>query len=77
MLIQLLRRVLGPYKRQMTIVTVLLLIRSIANLYLPNLNADIAGASTTTSTRASSSSRSAQKRSPEPPGAPNLQVPLT
>ena len=41
MLIQLLRRVLGPYRRQVSIVTVLLLIQSIANLYLPNLNADI------------------------------------
>src|SRR6266545_617926 len=41
MLIPLLRRFLPPYRSQVAIVTVLLLIQSIANLYLPNLNADI------------------------------------
>ncbi len=41
MLIPLLRRFLPPYRTQVVIVTVLLLIQSIANLYLPNLNADI------------------------------------
>ena len=41
MLIALLRRSLPPYKRPVAIVTVLVLIQSIANLYLPNLNADI------------------------------------
>jgi len=40
-LIPLLRRFLPPYRTQVVIVTVLLLIQSIANLYLPNLNADI------------------------------------
>jgi ATP-binding cassette subfamily B protein len=41
MLINLLRRYLPPYRSEVAIVTVLLLIQSIANLYLPNLNADI------------------------------------
>ncbi len=41
MLIRLLRRVLPPYGAQVAIVAVLLLIQSVANLYLPNLNADI------------------------------------
>src|SRR3981189_83560 len=41
MLISLLRRYLPPYRSEVAIVTVLLLIQSIANLYLPNLNADI------------------------------------
>lgn len=41
MLIPLLRRFLPPYRSQVAIVTVLLLVQSIANLYLPNLNADI------------------------------------
>ncbi len=41
MLIRLLRRHLPPYSRPVAIVTVLLLVQSIANLYLPNLNADI------------------------------------
>jgi ATP-binding cassette, subfamily B, multidrug efflux pump len=41
MLIRLLRRHLPPYARPVAIVTVLLLVQSIANLYLPNLNADI------------------------------------
>ena len=41
MLVSLLRRYLPPYRSEVAIVTVLLLIKSIANLYLPNLNADI------------------------------------
>src|SRR4030088_3647120 len=41
MLFSLLRRYLPPYRIEVAIVTVLLLIQSIANLYLPNLNADI------------------------------------
>lgn len=41
MLVSLLRRYLPPYRSEVAIVTVLLLIQSIANLYLPNLNADI------------------------------------
>jgi ATP-binding cassette subfamily B protein len=41
MLIPLLRRFLPPYRTEVVIVTILLLIQSIANLYLPNLNADI------------------------------------
>jgi ATP-binding cassette, subfamily B, multidrug efflux pump len=40
-LIALLRRHLPPYARPVAIVAVLVLIQSIANLYLPNLNADI------------------------------------
>ncbi len=41
MLIRLLRNYLRPYLREVTIVVVLVLIQSIGNLYLPNLNADI------------------------------------
>ncbi len=41
MLITLLRTYLRPYTRHVTIVVVLTVIQSIANLYLPNLNADI------------------------------------
>ena len=41
MLIRLLRTYLAPYRRQVAIVTALLLLQSVANLYLPNLNADI------------------------------------
>ena len=41
MLIRLLRKYLRPYTREVTIVVVLVLIQSIGNLYLPNLNADI------------------------------------
>ena len=41
MLIKLLRRHLGPYRRQVAVVSVLVLIQAIAALYLPNLNADI------------------------------------
>jgi ATP-binding cassette subfamily B protein len=41
MLIRLLRRYLPKYRTEVAIVTVLLLIQSLANLYLPNLNADI------------------------------------
>jgi len=40
-LIRLLRSNLAPYRRQVAIVTVLLLLQSVGNLYLPNLNADI------------------------------------
>jgi len=41
MLIRLLRTYLRPYAREVAIVVVLVTIQSIANLYLPNLNADI------------------------------------
>ena len=41
MLLRLLRGRLQPYTRQVAFVIVLVLIQSIANLYLPNLNADI------------------------------------
>ena len=41
MLIRLLRTYLRPYASQVTIVVALTVIQSIANLYLPNLNADI------------------------------------
>ena len=41
MLVRLLRTYLQPYVRQASVVAVLALIQSIANLYLPNLNADI------------------------------------
>ncbi len=41
MLILLLRRFIQPYLREIAIVVVLVLVQSIANLYLPNLNADI------------------------------------
>jgi len=40
-LVRLLRVYLRPYVREVTIVVVLVLIQSIGNLYLPNLNADI------------------------------------
>jgi DNA-binding MarR family transcriptional regulator len=41
MLISLLRRYVPKYRVEVAIVTVLVFIQSIANLYLPNLNADI------------------------------------
>ena len=41
MLVRLLRTYLKPYTREVAIVVVLVLMQSIANLYLPNLNADI------------------------------------
>ncbi|MGA7911954.1 MAG: ABC transporter permease, partial [Candidatus Dormiibacterota bacterium] len=41
MLIHLLRTYLRPYTREVVVVVTLVLIQSIANLYLPNLNADI------------------------------------
>jgi ATP-binding cassette, subfamily B, multidrug efflux pump len=41
MLIRVLRTYLRPYWREVTIVVVLVLIQAIANLFLPNLNADI------------------------------------
>lgn len=41
MLIRLLRTFLRPYIREVTIVILLVLVQTIANLYLPNLNADI------------------------------------
>ena len=41
MLISLLRRYVPKYRTEVAIVTVLVFIQSIANLYLPNLNADI------------------------------------
>ncbi len=41
MLIRLLRQHLGPYKIPVAVVLVLLAIQAAANLYLPNLNADI------------------------------------
>jgi ATP-binding cassette subfamily B protein len=41
MLIRLLRTYLRPYVREVVIVVVLVSIQSVANLYLPNLNADI------------------------------------
>jgi ATP-binding cassette subfamily B protein len=41
MLLQLLRTHVRPYTREVAIVGVLVLIQSIGNLYLPNLNADI------------------------------------
>ena len=41
MLIQLMRTYLRPYTREVTIVVALVLVQTIANLYLPNLNADI------------------------------------
>lgn len=41
MLIRLLRRYIAPYRRQVAIVTAILLLQSVGNLYLPNLNADI------------------------------------
>src|SRR5256886_9975268 len=41
MLIRLLRRFIAPYRRPIAIVTAILLLQSVGNLYLPNLNADI------------------------------------
>src|SRR5579864_6229667 len=41
MLIRLLRRFVRPYVQPVSVVLVLVVIQSIANLYLPNLNADI------------------------------------
>ena len=41
MLIRLLRTYLRPYTREVAVVIVLVLVQTIANLYLPNLNADI------------------------------------
>ena len=41
MLIKLLRTYLRPYTRQVALVLGLTVIQAIANLYLPNLNADI------------------------------------
>ena len=41
MLIRLLRSFLRPYIRQVAIVVVLLVVQTVGNLYLPNLNADI------------------------------------
>jgi ATP-binding cassette subfamily B multidrug efflux pump len=41
LLIWLLRTYLRPYSRHVAVVVVLVLVQSIANLYLPNLNADI------------------------------------
>ncbi|HKF77253.1 MAG TPA: ABC transporter ATP-binding protein [Candidatus Dormibacteraeota bacterium] len=41
MLTRLLARHLRPYRRQVALVIVLIVVQSIANLYLPNLNADI------------------------------------
>ena len=41
MLVRLLRTYLSPYTREVAIVIVLVLLQSIGNLYLPNLNADI------------------------------------
>jgi ABC-type multidrug transport system fused ATPase/permease subunit len=40
-LLRLLGAFLGPYRRQVFLVVALLLVQSVANLYLPNLNADI------------------------------------
>ncbi|MGP0034346.1 MAG: hypothetical protein ACLP4R_07190 [Solirubrobacteraceae bacterium] len=41
MLIALLRTHLRPYRRQVAFVVGLLVVQSVGNLYLPNLNADI------------------------------------
>ena len=41
MLTRILREYLGPYKRNVSFVLLLLLIQAIANLYLPSLNADL------------------------------------
>ena len=40
-MIRLLKVYLAPYWKQLTLVVTLLLVQAIANLYLPNLNADI------------------------------------
>ena len=41
MLVNILKRYLAPYKRSVAFILLLLLIQSVANLYLPNLNADL------------------------------------
>ncbi len=41
MLTQILKRYLRPYKRQVYLIILMLLIQAIASLYLPNLNADL------------------------------------
>ena len=41
MLVKILKRYLAPYKRSVAFILLLLLIQSVANLYLPNLNADL------------------------------------
>jgi ATP-binding cassette subfamily B protein len=41
MLIALLRTYLRPYRRQVALVVGLLVVQTVGNLYLPNLNADI------------------------------------
>ena len=41
LILRLLRSYMRPYARAVTVVAVLLLVQSVANLYLPNLNADI------------------------------------
>ena len=41
MLIRLLRTYLRPYRRQVAVVVALLVVQTVGNLYLPNLNADI------------------------------------
>lgn len=41
MLVKLLKEFLHPYRYQVSAISILLLIQSIANLYLPNLNADL------------------------------------
>ena len=41
MLVNILKRYLVPYKRSVAFILLLLLIQSVANLYLPNLNADL------------------------------------
>ena len=41
MIVRLLRATLRPYKRDVAVVLTLVLIQSITNLYLPNLNADL------------------------------------
>jgi ATP-binding cassette, subfamily B, multidrug efflux pump len=41
LILRLLRSYMRPYARAVTLVVVLLLVQSVANLYLPNLNADI------------------------------------
>jgi ATP-binding cassette, subfamily B, multidrug efflux pump len=41
LILRLLRSYMRPYARAVTLVAVLLLVQSVANLYLPNLNADI------------------------------------
>ena len=41
MLTKILKRYLRPYKRQVYLIILMLLIQAIASLYLPNLNADL------------------------------------